>query len=76
MRNICGIRQVGRVRNTIVREGCGCELSKLERIERNVLKWFGHMERMGEEKLVKSVYQANVELTWGEGDHRENGEVK
>ena len=61
MRNICAIRRVNRVRNVIIRERCGCELSVLERIERNVLKWFGHVERMGEERLVKRVYQANVE---------------
>ena len=39
---------------------CGRELNVLERIERNVLKWFGHVERMGEERLVKRVYQGNV----------------
>ena len=37
LRNICGIRGVDRVRNAIIRERCGCELSVLERIERNVL---------------------------------------
>ena len=36
-------------------------MSVLERIERNVLKWFGNVERMGEERLVKRVYRANVE---------------
>ena len=36
-------------------------MSVVEIIERNVLKWFGHVERMGEEKLVKRVYLANVE---------------
>ena len=52
MRNICCIRRIDRVKSSIVRERCGCELSVLERIERNVLKWIGHMERMGEERLV------------------------
>ena len=46
LRNICGIRRVDRARNAKTREMCGCELSVLERIERNVLKWFGHVERM------------------------------
>ena len=27
LRNICGIRRVDRVRNTTIRERCGCELS-------------------------------------------------
>ena len=41
--NIFGIRGVDRVRNSLIRERCWCELSVLERIERNVLKWFGHV---------------------------------
>ena len=36
-----------RVRNAIIRESCGRELSVMEKIERNVLKWSGHVERMG-----------------------------
>ena len=42
-------RGVDRLRNAIIKERCGYELSVLERIERNVLKWFGHVERMREE---------------------------
>ena len=37
MGNICGIRRVDRVRNAMIRERFGCELSILERIEWNVL---------------------------------------
>ena len=56
LRSICGIRREDSEKpNNIIREMCGCELSLLERIERNVLKWFGHVERMGEESLVKGV---------------------
>ena len=43
------------MRNTIIRERCVYKLSELERIERKVLKWFGHVERMGEERLVKAM---------------------
>ena len=67
LRNICGVRRVDRVRNAIIRKRCGCELNALERIERNVLKCFRHVERVGEERLVKRVYQANVEGNRGRG---------
>ena len=56
MRNIVGIRRMDRLRNSLKRERCGCELSLLERIERDALKWLGHNERIGEERLVKRVY--------------------
>ena len=70
MINICGIRKVDRVGNEIIRERCGCELSVLERIERNVFKWFGNAERRGEERLVKRMYRANVEGNRGRGRPR------
>ena len=32
LRNICGLKRVGRLRNASIRERCVCELSVLERI--------------------------------------------
>ena len=60
LRNICDTERVDRVRNSLIKERFGCELSVLERTERNMLKWFRHVEKMGEARLVKKVYQANV----------------
>ena len=31
-----------------------------KRVDRNVLTWFGHVERMGSEKLTKRVYISEV----------------
>ena len=44
----------------------------------NVLKWFGHVERMEEERSVKRVYRANVEGNRGRGrpQRRWRNEVK
>ena len=50
LRNICGLRRVGRVRNIIIRERCGCELSVLERIEKNMLKIGSGMWKEWEKK--------------------------
>ena len=76
LRNICGIRRVDRVRNAIIKERCGCEFSVLERIDRNVLRWFGHVERMGEERLVKRVYRANMEGNRGKGELQKRWRVE
>ena len=65
LRNACGIRGVNRVRNAIIRERCRCGLNLQKIVERNVLKWFGRVERMGEERLIKRVYQANVDGNGG-----------
>ena len=70
LRTMYGIRN--RVRNSLIRERCVCELSELEKIERNVVKLFGNVERMREERLVKRVYRAMWRVTGGEGGHIEN----
>ena len=31
-----------------------------KRVDRKVLKWFGHVERMGDERLTKKVYKSEV----------------
>ena len=50
----------------------------LERIERNVLKCFRHVERMREERLEWRVYRANLEGNRGRGrpQRRWRDEVK
>ena len=35
----------------------------VDKMEQKTLKWFGHMERMDESRLVKKIMHANV---WGE----------
>ena len=31
-----------------------------QRIDQSVLRWFGYVERMGEERMAKRVYESNV----------------
>ena len=45
------------MRNERIRELCGVEKGVLERISESILRWFGHMERMDESRLVKRVYR-------------------
>ena len=60
LRNICEKRRVERVRNSLITQRCRWRLSVLERIERKVLKWFGLVKRIGEERLLKRVYRTNM----------------
>ena len=46
-------------------------MSVLERMKRNVFKWFGHEEKMGEKRLVKD----NVKRNKGHSENAENMEV-
>ena len=65
------------VKNSLVGERCGCELSVVHNIlmkimERSVLKWFGN-----EERLVMKIYLATVESKRKRKvDRREDGGIK
>ena len=45
LKNICGVRRSDRVRKSLIRERFGCEMSKMKRMERKFLKWFGLVMR-------------------------------
>ena len=47
--------------NEEIRRRCGFQRSLSEREEAAVLRWFGHIERMEGERLVKKIYRADVE---------------
>ncbi len=49
----CGMRGRG--------GGAGCGV--VEWVKRSTLRWFGHIERMGNEEFVKKVYLGSVEDT-------------
>ena len=48
------------MRNVVVRERMGVKEKMSKRVDRKVLKWFGHVERMGDERLTKKVYKSEV----------------
>ena len=49
------------MRNVAVRERVGVKEEMSKRVDRKVLKWFGHVERMGDERLTKKVYKSEVD---------------
>ncbi len=53
LRSMCGATRMDRVRNEEVRRRRGVVRELAERAVQGVLRWFGHMEKMEEEGLVK-----------------------
>ena len=45
-----------KVQNSRIRQFCGVKKGVDENIDEGVLRWFGHVERMGNDRIVKRVY--------------------
>ncbi|MEL7302024.1 MAG: reverse transcriptase family protein, partial [Pseudomonadota bacterium] len=70
LRSICGVRRIDRIPNVEIRRRCGKSVGVGERMDQGVLRWFGHVERMGEERLVRRVYDSDVRGMRGRGRPR------
>jgi hypothetical protein len=62
-----GIKLSDKVRNEVIREKCGAKEDVVTKIENNMLRWFGHVERMDERRLTKEIYEADVGGNAGRG---------
>jgi hypothetical protein len=53
---MCGRNRFDKVRNDWVMNECGVTENVFNKYETGVLRWFGHVERMGDERIAKQVY--------------------
>ena len=61
LRSMIGVSRLDRIRNEVVRARTGVRRELTARIDMNVLRWFGHKERMDNERLLKKVMNAKVD---------------
>ena len=59
LRSMTCVSRLDRVRNEVVRARTG--VRREFRVDVNVLRWFGHVERMDNERLLKKVMNAKVD---------------
>ena len=60
-RSMTGVSRLDRVRNGVVRARTGVRRELTARVDMNVLRWFSHVERMDNERLLKKVMNAKVD---------------
>ena len=60
LRGLLGIRRMDNVPNARIRELCRVMKRVAERIEEDVLRWFGHVKRMENDRNAKRVYVGGV----------------
>ena len=56
LRGLLGIRRMDNVLNARIRQLCGVTKGLDEKIDEGVLRWLGHVERMGNDRIAKRVY--------------------
>ena len=61
LRSMTGVSWLDRVKNEVVRARTGVRRELAARVDVNVLRWFGHVERMDNERLLKKVINAKVD---------------
>ena len=61
VRSMTGVSQLDRVRNEVVGPRIGVRWELAARVDMNVLRWFGHVERMDNEWLLKKIKNAKTD---------------
>src|SRR5678816_32877 len=56
LRGVLGVRRIDKMRNERIRKLSGVKKGVNERINASMLRWFGHVERMSDSRLVKRMY--------------------
>ena len=60
LRSVAGVTRWDRLRNEEVRRRTGVSRELAAQVDRSVLRWYGHMVRMENERLTKEVWKARV----------------
>ena len=68
--SMTGVFWLSRVKNEVVRARTDVRRELAARVDINVLRWFGYVERMDNERLLKKVMNAKVDGTSARGRPR------
>ena len=61
LRSMIGVSHLDRVRNEVVRARTSVRRQLAARVDMYVLRWFGHVERMDNDRLLRKVMNAKVD---------------
>jgi hypothetical protein len=70
LRSMCGKTRYDRVRNADVKRECEIKKDMKEMHESKLLRWFGHVERMSDERMTKKIYNGTIAGKKGKGRPR------
>jgi hypothetical protein len=57
LRRSCGISRLDHVRNDRIKEIMDLDKTIIDRVEEKRLAWYGHLQRMSEERWTKKIWE-------------------
>ena len=69
LRKVTGKTRRDKIRNNIIREEVG-QIAIQDHVKKKELRWFGHLNRLDENRIPRKVYEARTEGTRGRGRPR------
>ncbi|GBP84078.1 hypothetical protein EVAR_68780_1 [Eumeta japonica] len=60
LRSVYRISRKDGCRNSNIRKWCSLKEDIVTKVERGMLRWFGHLERINESRLTKKINRANL----------------
>ena len=64
LRSLVGVSRTDRFRNEEVRLRAGIRREFARRVDQRALRWFGHVEKMDENRLTKNELTAGISGRW------------
>ena len=61
LRSMCGLTRLDRIRNEEIIRRMGVQNKLSGRVENFVLRWFGHVEIIDDERMAKRLYDSGVQ---------------
>jgi hypothetical protein len=57
LKSLIGVKLSNRISNEVIREDYGLKKYVVTKIEKNLLRLFGHVERLDERRLTKEIFE-------------------
>jgi hypothetical protein len=75
LRRNCGISRLDHVRNDRIKEIMDLDKTIIDRVEERQLVWYGHLQRMSEERWPKKIWEWTHQGRREEDDHEGPGSI-
>ncbi|GBP62830.1 hypothetical protein EVAR_44684_1 [Eumeta japonica] len=60
LHSMCGVSRKDKCRNSDIRKRCGLKEDVVTGVDKCILRWFGHLERINGNSLSKQICRVNV----------------